>query len=139
MANGIFASIDMTDHTKEVLEAMAQQVANGLEAIGGEMERHAKEGCPVDTGRLRNSITFATSTMQSEANTNKDPKGQTDAKPEDYTMHGAPGKFEVVVGTNVEYAAENEYYHKDKKHFLKNAAANHSADYKNILKAALDA
>ena len=134
MANGIFASIDMTDHTKEILEAMRQQVANGLEAIGGEMERHAKEGCPVDTGRLRNSITFATATVQSDANTS----GGADAKPEDYAMKANPGQYEVVVGTNVEYAAENEYYHRDKKHFLKNAAANHSTDYKNILKAALD-
>ena len=133
-AGGASIAVDFTDNSKAVLEAMAQQISNGLEAIGGEMERHAKEGCPVDTCRLRNSITFATSTMQSDANTGEGAK----AEPEDYIMKANPDKLEVVVGTNVEYAAENEYYNKRKPHFLKNAATNHSADYKNILKAALD-
>lgn len=139
MANNVSVSIDVTDNSKEFLEAMASQVAKGLEAIGGEMEKHAKEGAPVDTGRLRNSITFATETAQGQPNTDKQSRPGAvpqDAKPSDYAMLGVPDQNTVVVGTNVEYAAEQEYYGKN-KHFLKNAASDYGDDYKKIMQAAL--
>lgn len=125
--------VNLTSHKEEILRGLASQLPAALEAIGGEMERHAKQGCPVDTGRLRNSITFATVTAQGSPNTD----GGAPAQPEDYAMKATPGQYQVVVGTNVEYAPENEYFHKTKPHFLKNAATNHSIDYKNIVKAAL--
>lgn len=126
--------VNLTSHKDDILRALKEQIPLALEAIGGEMERHAKQGCPVDTGRLRNSITFATSTAQGAANTDTG----APAQPEDYAMHGEPDALSVVVGTNVEYAAENEYYHRTKPHFLKNAATGHSEDYKRIVKAALE-
>lgn len=132
-AGGTTISVQMKDNTDKVLEALKQQIPVALEAVGGEMERHAKEGCPVDTGRLRNSITFATSTAQGAANTS----GGAQASPNDFMLHGSPDDKTVVIGTNVEYAAENEYYNKTNAHFLKNAATGHSEDYKNIVKAAL--
>ena len=49
------------DNTKDILEALQHNIANGLKAIGSTAEGHAKENCPIDTGRLRNSITYATS------------------------------------------------------------------------------
>lgn len=128
------SDVKVTDNSAEFLSAAKEQIALALEAIGGEMEKHAKENCPVDTGRLRNSITFATSTAQGDANTS----GGEDAKPEDYAQHGSASENEVVVGTNVEYAPEQEYYGK-KSHFLKNAATGHSADYKRIVESALKA
>ena len=134
-------NVNLTDNSAEILQASKEQIALALEAIGGEMERHAKEKCPVDTGRLRNSITFATSKMQSPANTDKPTKTKSDpqdAEPADYEMHGTPEENTVVVGTNVEYAPEQEYYGK-KAHFLKNAATTHGEDYKKIVEAALKA
>jgi len=128
------ADVKLTDNSAEILQAAKEQIALGLEAIGGQMELHAKEKCQVDTGRLRNSITFATSGTQGSANTS----GGAEAKPEDYAQHGRAEENEVVVGTNVEYAPEQEYYGK-KAHFLKNAAAGHSDEYKKILEAALKA
>lgn len=135
-------AVEVIDNSDEVLAAFKEQLPLALEAIGGEMERHAKENCPVDTGRLRNSITFATATAQGNANTGNftTPSGEMpkQAEPSDYAQHGSADECEVVVGTNVEYAAEQEYYGK-KSHFLKNAATNHSEDYKKIVEAALKA
>lgn len=47
----------IADHTDEVIEALGAGIARALEAIGIEAEGDAAAICPVDTGRLRNSIT----------------------------------------------------------------------------------
>lgn len=107
------AAINITDKSREVLEAMKEQVILGLAAVGQEAEGYAKEGCPVDTGRLRNSINNA---VDEEA-------------------------LEVYVGTNVEYAPDVEYEERPHKvggaHFLRNSISDHTDAYKAILEAAL--
>jgi hypothetical protein len=54
-----------SDNTKEVLEAIEKAIEKGLTAIGIEAEANAKTAITrqkaVDTGRLRNSITYAVS------------------------------------------------------------------------------
>ena len=50
-------AIQITDNSTQVLEAMRKQVLLGLESVGQECEGYAKDETPVDTGRLRNSIT----------------------------------------------------------------------------------
>lgn len=72
-------SIEVTSHRIEVIEAKNEAIARALETIGLVAERYAKEKAPVDTGRLRNSISH-----------------QVD----DET---------VYVGTNVEYAPYLEF------------------------------
>ena len=47
----------VADHTDEVIAAIGTALARGLEAVGIEAESDAAAICPVDTGRLRNSIT----------------------------------------------------------------------------------
>ena len=117
----------IASHAPEVLSALADKVALGLKAIGAEAETYAKKECPVDTGRLRNSIAWATST---------DNDGGEDSQPK-----ATPEKNAVYIGTNVEYGVYVEYgdqKHKTgKKHFLKDAATNHGAHYKQIMEAAL--
>ena len=71
--------IEVTSRRLEVEAAKNETIAKALEDIGGMMERYAKLLCPVDTGRLRNSISH-----QVEGNT-------------------------VAVGTNVEYAPYLEF------------------------------
>lgn len=66
--------IEVTSHRIEVIQAKDEAVAKALETIGRVAERYAKELAPVDTSRLRNSISHET---------------------DDDT---------VYVGTNVEYA-----------------------------------
>ena len=82
-----------------------------LDLIGEAAEAHAKENCPVDTGRLRNSISHQTA---------------EDA---------------AYVGTNVEYALWVEIKDVSHKtgqaHFLRDAAAQHSDEYRSIAEAVL--
>jgi len=45
-----------TTQFRAYLDSIDDRVALALEIMGGIVESHAKEYCPVDTGRLRNSI-----------------------------------------------------------------------------------
>ena len=63
------------DNSKQILSALEKGIKNGLEAIGLTAETYAKKATPVDTGRLRNSISH---TVDGEA---------------------------AYIGSNVEYAA----------------------------------
>lgn len=44
------------DFSALVKEAASSQIEKALEKVGLSAERYAKLACPVDTGRLRNSI-----------------------------------------------------------------------------------
>ena len=97
------------DNTDEVLSALEKAKKRGLEAIGLVAEGHAKKITPVDTGRLRNSISHAT---DDEA---------------------------TYIGTNVEYAPYVELGARGRKpvHMLTRAATEHKAEYKEIMENAL--
>jgi len=103
--------VEFKDNKQQVMAAFQRQYRLGLEAIGMEAEGYAKDECPVDTGRLRNSISH-----QIEDN-------------------------EVYIGTNVEYAPYVEFgsqQHKTgKAHFLRDAATTHNDRYKSIMETAL--
>lgn len=122
------------DHTPELRRGMPQEMNRALEAVGITLEGYAKLLCPVDTGRLRNSITHDV----------RDDK--------------------VYIGTNVEYAAYVEYgtgvfvaggrptpwrYQDDKGNwhttsgqppqpFIRPAVENHLDECKNIFEAYLN-
>lgn len=90
-----------------VNQAFKAAITKALEEIGLVCEGYAKAGAPVDTGRLRNSITHAQESDSVE-----------------------------VIGTDVEYAPYQEAggkgaYH---PHYLKNAAYNHFDEYQDIVK-----
>ena len=63
-------SYKLTDNTASVLSALKSAKANGLEAVGMRAETHAKHKCPVDTGRLRNSITHVVDAEAAYVGTN---------------------------------------------------------------------
>lgn len=105
--------IKLTDNSGEVLKELQDKIPTVLEAWGLQAERHAKEYCPVDTGRLRNSITHAEG---EEENTE-------------------------VVATNVYYAPYVEAGHilpsgkqVAPQPFLKPAVENHISEYQAIAK-----
>ena len=129
--------ISVTDNSQEVLDELKKRIAQGLNAIGVTAEKHAKANCPVDTGRLRNSITYAVTGGQGSPNT----EGGQAAKPSDYAKHAEPEYNEVVVGTNVEYAARQELYdyahHNGRAHFIRDSLATHGDDFKKLMEAAL--
>lgn len=130
--NGI--TVDFNDNSGEVLAALKNAVDRGLCACGERAVGYAQDNCPVDTGRLRGSIT--------------------------YEVDGD----DCYIGTNVEYApyiefgtgvyaeeggrqtpwifqdANGNWYQMDgtkPQPFLRPAASNHSSEYVDILKDSL--
>ena len=100
------------DNTQQVLKALSGPngaIPRGLEAIGLAAEGHAKKETPVDTGRLRNSISHAV-----------DDKA-------------------AYIGTNVEYAPYVELgaQGREGKHMLQRAATEHTSEYKRLLEDAM--
>lgn len=129
------------DNTDEVLSALERAKKRGLEAIGLTAEGHAKkkitQAGAVDTGRLRNSITYALAGEETHIKSYKADKGGKDR--ETYTYDGtADGKkgSGVYIGTNVEYASGIElgtHRSAGAVHFLQDAVANHSDEYKKLM------
>ena len=62
----------LMDHSKEIEDAFNEKLKLALDAVGGMAEANAKEICPVDTGRLRNSITHAVDGNDAYIGTNVD-------------------------------------------------------------------
>ena len=122
---------DFIDNSGKVLKMLDDAVERGLTKIGIAAEGHAKMKCPVDTGRLRGSIVYATSKSKS--------KGQFPAEPKDYTPMGTPDKHEVIIGTNVEYASPVELgtERQQAQPFLRPAAENHNAEYQRLMESEL--
>lgn len=99
----------MDDNTDRVIESLGIAMARALEAIGIEAEGDAKELCPVDTGRLRNSITHAVD----------------------------DGEKAAVIGTNVEYALYVHENRKHPQRFLTDAVTQNADKYRKILEASM--
>lgn len=126
------------DNTDEVLSKMEKAIERGLEAIGMTAEGHAKkkitQAKAVDTGRLRNSITFAVSGKSANISSYSGDHGE-----EGGTYSGtAPNDKEkaVYIGTGVEYAIGIETGSHRKAggvHFLQDAATGHTDEYKRLM------
>ena len=100
------------DHTDEVLAALDRARQRALEMIGLQAEGYAIMKAPVDTGRLKNSIS-----------------------------HVVFDKDAVAIGTNVEYAVYQEFGTSRMKRwkgpYLKPAVMEHLDEYKAIAESAL--
>lgn len=101
--------IIVKDNLEEFFSAYAKAKEKGLTAIGMTAEKYAKKECPVDTGRLRNSIT-----------------------------HTQDAVF-AYIGTNVEYAPYVELGTSRQKAqpYLRPAATEHTAEYKALMENSL--
>ena len=99
------------DNAQRIADAIDQALARALEEVGLVAEGYAKKACPVDTGRLRNSITHQV----------------------------RPSEKSVYIGTNVEYAPYVELSTSRTKGqpFLRPAAADHENTYKKIFESNL--
>lgn len=97
------------DNTEQAVDGIESAIGVALEKIGLMAEGYAKKKCPVDTGNLRNSIT-----------------------------HQVDGDA-VYIGTNIEYAPYVELGTSRQKAqpFLRPAASEHGAQYRQVLKNAL--
>ena len=94
------------DNARQIADAIDQALAKALEEVGLVAEGYAKKACPVDTGRLRNSITHQV----------------------------RPSEKSVYIGTNVEYAPYVELSTSRTKAqpFLRPAASDHESTYRKI-------
>ena len=99
------------DNAKQVAAGIESAVDAALEKIGLLAEGYAIKKCPVDTGHLRGSITH------------------------EVDFDGGA----VYIGTNVEYAPYVELGTSRQKAqpFLRPAASEHGAQYRQVLKKAL--
>ncbi len=97
------------DFSALVEEAAFSQIERALEKVGLTAERNAKFACPVDTGRLRNSISHT------------------------------HDKNTAYIGTNVEYApyVEMGTVNTRAQPYLKPAIADHIQEYKNTIEQEL--
>lgn len=93
------------DNREAIANAIDRALVAALEEIGLVAEGYAKATCPVDTGRLRNSVT--------------------------HLLKG----YDCFIGTNVEYApyVEEGTSRMKGKHFLRKAATGHGDTYRAIL------
>ena len=105
--------VDYKDNSQQILAALEKGKRNALTAIGASAETHTKENITaddlIDTGRLRNSISYAVD-------------GES-----------------AYIGTNVEYAPYLELGTKKiaAHHYLKRAATEHKDEYKNLTAQAI--
>ena len=97
------ADVRITDNSDEVLKALGEQLEIALEAVGLKAEGYAKRLAPVDTGRLRNSISHVVDMDEDK----------------------------VYIGTNVEYApyVEMGTVKTAAQPFLQPAAQDHADEY----------
>lgn len=95
-----------TDYSEALQDDFQKQMRKALVAVGLQGEKHAKELCPVVTGRLKNSI----------SNRVQEPA--------------------AYIGTNVIYApfVELGTSRRKKKPYLKPAIQNYSEEYKEIFR-----
>ena len=129
--------IDIQYHTDELMADLELKKEKALVMVGMECEGDAKieiESAPrrVDTGRLRNSITWATLKENSEPDSTEDNK---DAGSDDGVKSSQAEENAVIIGTNVEYAAE---IHEgkpglDPNRFLRNAVERNNEKYRTII------
>lgn len=110
MADGLNIKIKITDNSPEVLDALKRACSRALDDMGATAEGYAKAAAPVDTGRLRNSIT-----------------------------HKLASTKQVQIGSNVEYAEAQEMAgpRSHHPHYLRDSIATHVPEYKNILAESL--
>lgn len=129
-------SVKIDDNSAKFLEDFERKLLVGLEAIGIEAEGNAKEDAnmPVDTGRARNSITWATKAKEGEGFSYSDDEGNNF---NDQIGTGAD-KHSVYIGSNVEYFPYIEEGSRtiSARHVLRNAIVKHKDEYLEMLRDA---
>ena len=133
---------EFTNNAPLVREQFEACLKRALTAIGMQAESYAKQSInaadAIDTGRLINSVTYGTTER---------------AGSHDYSDHegnhfqdtiGLAEEDAVYIGSNVSYAPFIEYgWQRGASsyagvHFLKDAAGNHTAEYREILKQSME-
>ncbi len=102
--------IRVEDHSGEVISELREKIPQILTEIGLHLEGEAKQALEddprrVDTGLLRNSITYALSGEAAARSTYRADRGGGSGSYTGTAPSGSRTEQAVYVGTNVEYAA----------------------------------
>ena len=132
---------DFVNKIPELKRNVDKAIEESLRLVGGQAERFAKEEITemkaVDTGFLRNSITWALDGEEPEIGEYTDDSGE---KKGEYsgTMPSEKNGRAVYVGTNVYYAPYIEYgtTKMDARPFLSQSVSTHQDDFKELFKEA---
>ena len=131
--------ISFKSHKKEALEAFDQASDRAMMICGGKAESYAKQNLrdndSVDTGLLRNSVTFARGGKKANIDSYSANKGGASGSYSGNAPSDGIGEKTVYIGTNVEYApfVELGTVRSTAKPYLRPAAENHSEEYKKII------
>ena len=129
--------IEIHNNSKAVSAGIKAALLRGLEKVGLVAEGYAKKLCPVDTGNLRNSITHMIDEQGPAAiiGTNNEYAAYVELGTGIYAEGGGgrptPWVYQDAKG-NWHYTRGNKA-----QPFLKPAAADHAAQYRDILESEL--
>lgn len=140
-------TIEIVENNKDkILEDLDVAIERALEAMGMQAEAYAKAACTaVDTGLLRNSITYAIAGKPAAIGTYTADKPKP-GKPSSGAYSGSAPYEEntVFIGTNVEYAPYVEWGHALPAggsvagvHFLQQGVMGHLSELAELAEQAL--
>ena len=125
----------VTDNSDKVGDELEEALMKALRVCGETAQTYAKKACPVDTGLLRNSITYAVAGEAAAESSYKANKGNETGSYTGTAPQAASGKYTVYLGTNVEYAQDVELGIGQKAQpYIEPAVSGHTTKYKNIIK-----
>lgn len=131
-SNGI--TVEYNDNSEEVLAALRNAVERGLMACGEIAVGYAQDDCPVDTGRLRGSITYSVDGDDCYIGTNVEYAPYIEFGTGQYAEEGG----RQTPWSYVDGKGDWHYTHGSKPQpFLRPAASNHSDEYRSILEDSL--
>ena len=117
-------AVKYTSYSGQITADLKAAKTRALEIIGGTAEGHAKDKCPVKSGRLQNGITHARVSEDTEAI-------GTDVEYAPFVELGhnqQPGRYVPAIGKRLVAS------HVAAKPFLKPALDNHQDEYVEIVK-----
>lgn len=140
--NKVEIEVRIKDNSKEILAALEERVLKAATICGMTVEGYAKKLTTVDTGLLRNSITYAVSGEKAaieKYEADRPKPGRKNSGEYSGTAPEASNGTAVYIGTNVAYSGcvECGTSKMAAKPFLKPAVADHANTYRNIIKRTL--
>lgn len=135
-------SVKFTSNRGEIEKQVEDATKKSLRLVGGQAERFAKETISdmkaVDTGFLRNSITFALGGESANIDSYTDDAGEQKGHYSGTAPADSKNEHAVWIGTNVFYAPYVEFgtIKMDARPFLGDSISAHQDDFEKLFKEA---
>ena len=135
-------NVTVVSHKDDVMKELQEKLELAMASCGMIAEGYAKADSPVDTGLLRNSITYAVSGNAPATTFAKADKGERSIFNGGKAPEASSDSIAVYVGTNVEYAQAQELksmkHTTGKAHFLRDSISSHGKEYKQTVKEIME-